>query len=85
MKLPRDPSDSLAVLLSDEFDSTETVPQRLRRIAEIAPNHLAVQASDARYTYRELNETANGIAHLILDAAPMAKESSSILSKVLVF
>ena len=58
-----------------------SIPVRFERMASTFPDRIAVQAKDRRLTYLELDESANRLAHAILDKLGEKPEPIGVLAE----
>jgi len=57
----------------------QSIPSRFEQMVERNPNRLAVKDKSGAFTYQELNQAANRIAHAILDQRGEGKEPIALL------
>ena len=62
-----------------EIPEGVTVNQLLEKQAELKPNKVAVIDYNSQFTYKELNEAANKVAHTLIDAGVKANETVVML------
>jgi amino acid adenylation domain-containing protein len=71
------PTNDFAPFLAEDIE--QSVPARFEQQVAKYPNRLAVQTRTCRFTYAQLNEAANSIAHAILDQLGEGEEPVAIL------
>jgi non-ribosomal peptide synthetase component F len=60
-------------------DIEQSIPARFEQIVEKYPDRLAIKTSDQEFTYRELNQISNRVAHAILAQRGEGEEPIALL------
>lgn len=73
------PSGDFVEFLEEEVE--QSIPERFEKIVRLYPHRLAIKGKDTSFTYEELNDHANRIAHSILAAVGTGNRPVAILMK----